>query len=462
MELTPVGVFCVVVGLWNLSSPLRLACWVAASATFSATAVFNFPNVPFGFQPYHWFGVLLVVSTAVKRPHQVGKFAFGTQSGQPWLMAFLIWGVIAAVATGLAGTSVAHMAHLLLGATIMASMVAIMHDTRSAVLVLRWLVGGVVAAACWGLLQFALFVAGIEYPVAVFNNSAGEFAVGFDSTVLQGLFPRVSSVATEPSYLVRSLVPVLGLLLALWAGRARSLDIAVLSPLRDFRVWALLLVTFLSTSTLGLVGLMILSLGLFILARRARPFLVALFTVVLIALMGLAQRSPMLVELADELLFGKFDQYSGQDRASSITNAFAVFMESPVFGGGPGLVTSHDLFMKLLSNFGVVGTVLFLSFLGATVRAALRARARTRGSSESSMIGALVAANVLLWAMDAAGGVSYQYGIFWVLLAFLLATSRARTSKRHAAFRSIEDRENKVGYAAGFGRHDREEREATP
>jgi hypothetical protein len=41
------------------------------------------------------------------------------------------------------------------------------------------------------------------------------------------------------------------------------------------------------------------------------------------------------------------------------------------------------------------------------------------------LVTALGLANAILWFMDIGAGVSYQYGVFWLLLALLLSALRS-------------------------------------
>jgi hypothetical protein len=455
MEVTIVGLVCMVLGVLNLARPVNLTCWLAAAVTFSATAVINVPAIPFGFQPYHWFGVLLIISTLMLKPRALVRSIFVLRGGALWLIAFLLWGILAAAATGLSGTSIAHMVHLTLGAAIMFSVVVNCKSIEAILLVVQWLVAGALAAALWGVLQFVLFILGVDYPVAIFNNSVGEFAIGFDSTVLQGFLPRINSVATEPSYLVRSLVPVMALMLTLWALQERTLKISASGPLRDIRIWIFVLICLLSTSTLGLVGLSLLGVGLFVWVRGARTAITALGVAMTMAVTALVISLPMLNELADELLFGKLELGSGLERVNSVSDALSTFSESPFFGAGPGLVTSHDLVVKLLSNFGFFGAVAFLTFLIASARSANRVRRRTADITRARLAAALIAANIILWLMDAAAGVSYQYGIFWILMALLLSVSREHTTYENSRLATIGLKRSKATGSTGLGHYNR-------
>lgn len=421
MEVTLTGWLMVLVGLLSLHRPLWLTCLLLASVTFSATAVANFPSVPFGMQPYHWFGMLLVVSTLMLRLPRLMRAAAPATGTQVALYAFLAWGIVATMATGAKGTSVAHMVHLIFGASVMACIVANTRRWEHRLLAVRALVFGTLLASAWGIFELLCSVTGVAYPDWVFNNSVGE-SVG-TSTVLFFGVPRLSSVATEPSYLVRSLVPVLCLLMGLWLFGVRTRQrVKLLQPLR-WKVVLLVTIAVLSTSSLGIVALFIASLVPLVFAKRARIYIASVYVLAAAAIVYLFTTNPLLASLADELLFGKLEYGSGIDRIVSVAEASDAFLSSPVFGAGPGLVTSHDLLLKLLSNFGAVGALLFLLMLALATRRAVRRLRCERKEPRSALLLGLVGANLMLWIMDALAGVSYQYGIFWALLGLLISAS---------------------------------------
>jgi hypothetical protein len=52
----------------------------------------------------------------------------------------------------------------------------------------------------------------------------------------------------------------------------------------------------------------------------------------------------------------------------TISLAFGYFQRYPILGIGWGSATSHDLIVKLLSNVGIVGTILFFGAMFSIVR----------------------------------------------------------------------------------------------
>lgn len=451
MEVTPIGWLCIAVGLGVFRDARGLALLLAFSVTFSATAVVNFPGVPFGLQPYHWFGLLLVAHVVWWRSVDLAEVLLASHAADVWLAAFLITGIASAVVTGSSPTAIAHMIHLVFGALVASCLRATLSSRRDVGRLSATVVGGAVFASVWGFLQVGAFLLGMPFPLSLFNNSAGEFAAGFGSTVAGGLVLRMSSVATEPSFLVRSLVPCLALLPVL-RGEARE-PAGVTARVRLAGA-ALVAATLLSTSTLGVLGLGFAAMLAVMGSSRHRRTVLVVTAVGALALFWSLDRFPVMSGITEEIVTGKATAGSGAERAGSIVDALDEFAESPLLGAGPGLVTSHDLVVKLLSNFGLLGAIFFLAALAASVLAGVRAVKGCASAHARRVATALLAANVLLWIMDAAAGVSYQYGVFWVLWALLGAATGWCTGDADDRLRA--DRESNTP-SARDGDHDRPE-----
>jgi hypothetical protein len=425
MEITPVGWVCIVVGLACLTHPRWLAALVATSTVFSATAVVNLPALSFGLQPYHWFGALLF-GAVVLREEAPWRTVFGAlhASAAP-LYGFLAWAVLSMLVNPAPGTSLVHLAHLGLGTSVLLAVRLVAREPGQLRTLARALVVGTVFAAAWGVLQFAFHLVGLPYPDTLFNNSVGESAGGYVSTVLKGLLPRVSSVSTEPSFLVRSLLPALVLVVLVPAISPDTRRRRGMPPSRDWSVWLMVAVALLSTSTTGLVGLAAIALGVVALVPGARWYAGGALALVGLALAWTYTQSPVFASLADELVLRKAELGSGGMRTDTVQAAFAEFLASPLVGAGPGQVTSDDTIVKLLSNYGLVGAAFLGWAMAGTLRAAWIAIRRGRRPHLRGWLLALAGANAVLWAMDLAAGLSYTYGVFWVLWALLLAAVEA-------------------------------------
>jgi hypothetical protein len=391
--------------------------------TFSATAVFNFPGVPFGLQPYHWFGLLLLITSSIQNVIWLPQQLKSSGMMVPFFLIFLFVATISALNSLDSSKAFIHISHILFGFLVMLAAKNAIKDVSSFSKVLEWLYYGMFAAAIWGLLQLLLFFIGVEYPAEIFNNSASSWASGYRSTILNGAFPRISSVATEPSFLVRSLVPFLFLIVNLAFIDQKIYGGVVKIKWVTWKSTFIIFTIIFSTSSVGFIGILLFIIFTLMRDREWNLKLPALAFLGFCFLVFVLQ-SEFFTSLFDDLLFNKLDTFSGITRISTVSLAWYEFKQFPFLGAGPGLITSDDLIVKLLSNFGGLGALLFMCMLGSSLSYAWRSVLIDRRSEVAPLIIALIGANVLLWALDALAGVSYQYGIFWILLSLMLSISR--------------------------------------
>jgi hypothetical protein len=208
----------------------------------------------------------------------------------------------------------------------------------------------------------------------------------------------------------------------------------------------------LSTSTTAYVGLALLyaGYGAFALGRLLlQPRQVQLGAGAVLAwgagVLGLAALllSPGLVDglagLAQGTLFGKLDSASGMERGFWNARAWISFTETFGLGVGIGSTRASSYLLVLLSNVGIVGTLLFALFLWQTAGRALHtAPAAPEGAAAGSA--APVAAAHGMLALLAAASVSatvFDLGLLFYLLAGAAACApvRAGRAQRAAASR---------------------------
>jgi hypothetical protein len=225
--------------------------------------------------------------------------------------------------------------------------------------------------ACWGIFQFLCNVSGLPYPGFLLNNSGSASGRGFMEALDTGIH-RVSSAAVEPSVLAQALLTLLPITLPAWRKRG-----FVFSRRRD-RLLALLfiIVLVLSTSATAYVGLVILALTYVLysvrtggISKTRAMFVFALTGIFAAAFAAVVFVSvPLVSEVVNSVLLGKASSGSGIERAMTISLAFGYFQRYPILGIGWGSATSHDLIVKLLSNVGIVGTILFFGAMFSIVR----------------------------------------------------------------------------------------------
>lgn len=106
-------------------------------------------------------------------------------------------------------------------------------------------------------------------------------------------------------------------------------------------------------------------------ARRGlRIFATLLFAgwCALLLIFAAYQLADPVTDFLDRALFDKLDSQSGVERMSWNAQAWQNFLETRGMGAGLGSVRASNWLIAALGSLGVVGTALFLAFLGATAR----------------------------------------------------------------------------------------------
>jgi O-antigen ligase len=117
---------------------------------------------------------------------------------------------------------------------------------------------------------------------------------------------------------------------------------------------------------------------------------------------------------------------AGRDKIQG--HAWVMFFEKPILGWGPlynevelgsrlgrSIRGTHSLYLTVLTETGVLGSVLFFGALGLMVRAAWQARFRMEGALPMALMG-----NILITAFG-----SHWTGrkLFWLIMAYVLASA---------------------------------------
>jgi O-antigen ligase len=117
---------------------------------------------------------------------------------------------------------------------------------------------------------------------------------------------------------------------------------------------------------------------------------------------------------------------SGRDRIHA--QAWAMFFEKPMLGWGPwyndvelgsrlgrSIRGAHSLYLAVLTEAGLLGSILFFGGLGLLVRAAWQARLRMEGALPMALMGSvLISSFAALWT---------GLKLFWLIMAYVLASA---------------------------------------
>jgi O-Antigen ligase len=449
--MTPLGYILLPLGVAGLLvSPRWLYRLFVFWTLFSATSVLNVGEAQNGsaVQVWMFFGALWILRLGLER---VSLFSFSIDNRLKrtsfWMIAFLVVATISLVMPVLidgslliaaptfegdptplvlTGHNITQLLYLIFGGTlaICVAHANLTDDNREETE--RVILYSGIFLACWGIFQFLCNITGLPYPDFLLNNSGSASGQGFRQALKDIGVQRVSSAAVEPSVLAQALLSLLPLTLPAWLKRG-----FVFSRRRD-RLVALLFVVvlILSTSSVAYVGLAILGLTYVVYSVRTGRFskrkAIAVFVPVGIlatAIVAVAIISvPFVSQIADSVLLSKASSGSAIERAMTISYAFGYFQKYPILGIGWGSATSHDVIVKLLSNVGIVGTV--VGFLGIFSIVRSNWRRISRGNSPLEL-------SREAWLMSLVSFVltsvliefPLPFGNFWLIIGMSMATA---------------------------------------
>ncbi|WP_295808377.1 hypothetical protein [uncultured Nitratireductor sp.] len=239
-------------------------------------------------------------------------------------------------------------------------------------------------------------------------------------------FKRISGTFPEASAFAGFTVVLFAFTASLWLDRMRSLTTGIVAGL-------LLLALLLSTSTTALVSL---AMAMIFLSWRAlpisrggratgRPSAIALalfclplgFMLVLVLAPDFARGVQTFL---DETLYSKLDSQSARERMQWNAVAFQVFLDTWGWGAGLGSARASSYALVLLSNVGLLGTILFALFVGNTLM--------MRSGSERYEYATMRAAKAGIFAglcEAMISGTVYDLGLLFFILAGAAAAMRS-------------------------------------
>jgi hypothetical protein len=276
----------------------------------------------------------------------------------------------------------------------------------------------------WGLLQFVCNVTGISYPASILNNSGSISARGYLEN-LNGV-GRLSSAAVEPSIFALSLISLLPLTVPAWLKRGSVFSV----PLDRFCAVLFTVLLILSTSSTAYLGFLILGVLLIPVFVRTRSMslrkaikLSILTGTAGTAVIGILVVSiPYFKDVISSALLEKAVSGSGMERLMTIGLAFGYFQKFPWLGIGWGSATSHDLIVKLLSNVGIIGTVVFIAAMSSVIWNNWKSLEPMGGPMSLSRVTWFLCFCVFLLA-SVAIGFPLSLGNFWLLLGMAISTA---------------------------------------
>ncbi len=282
-----------------------------------------------------------------------------------------------------------------------------------------------IVLSLWGGVEFICSVIGITYPSYIFNNSTSISALGYQETLSSGI-ARVSSATLEPSVFAQCLISALPLTLPAWFGVK-----PVLSRVWD-RLASLLFVVMLilSTSTTAIFGIAVLAVLLLAVLKKSK--LISFGRTVKLGAAGLAFAVAIATLLASsstarqtltDILLGKTGGGSAIERSMTVALAFGYFQQFPILGIGWGSATSHDLFVYLLSNVGVIGAAVFTVGMFVVIARSWKNLSPRHGRVDSrSMVWFLSLSSFLIVSIFV--GFPLVLGNFWIALGMAIGAGQ--------------------------------------
>lgn len=235
-------------------------------------------------------------------------------------------------------------------------------------------------------------------------------------------FKRISGTFPEASAFAAYTVVLFAFVASLWLDRMRSWLTGALAGL-------LVLASVLSTSATGLIGLIavLLFLGFraahgmlgngpmgrpaFLLSLVVVLPLLFLFTIVLVP--GMAEQ---VESFLDDVLLSKLDSHSGRERSAWNAVAYQVFLDTWGLGAGLGSARASSYLLVLLSNVGLLGTVLFFLFFTSVLSSRLGSGV-AQTTSDGVILRATKAGLVAALVEAVVSGTVYDLGLLFYLLA---------------------------------------------
>lgn len=451
MEVTPLGMFLVVLGTVFFFAKSDLLYWCAIFfVPFSSTAVVNVPSSSnfSALQPWMFFGILWIASQA-SSVMRAKKYWYRqhTRVSVRKLLIFLLVALLSlvmplwidgrlSIESESPGVNESHplyfglrhitqFLYLAYGAAFAIFLAVKNANLNQFRKTLRVFLSSSVFVGSWGLMQWFCYQYGLKYPAFIFNTNKNDMAMGFATEFKDLEIPRVSAVATEPSILAQYLLIVFVIALFAVLGRQK-----MISALWDRLALVLsLLLLFLTTSSTAYLGLGLLIpislLSFFMLGKlRVRQIMMSL-SILAIACFVIYSRTSTVQDLADKVFFSKADSYSGLERLNSVLLAAGYFFQYPLLGVGWGSVTSHDLIFKLLANSGIAGLVAFAMFLSSLGSGLWKSVARTDSGQHLapwSYWGAcMLVASLIFVLTSMVSEFTYVFGHLWFVFGMSLA-----------------------------------------
>ncbi|MDR1884366.1 MAG: hypothetical protein LBR26_16550 [Prevotella sp.] len=416
---------------------------------FSATAVINIGQASnsSSIQPYMLFASLWILSLIIKSLLKKGKktliikvpikeykailplILFSVVALISLVMPLLIDGSELGNKTGRLGfeepiyftsTNITQYIYLLLGIIFSICIYSYNKKKENYLHTLKVYYYAILFTVIWGLIEYLLKITGKE-PIPVFNNSlkTGNMVLA----VIEDGGQRIASVCAEASIFVQVVIVILPFVII----GIQNNKYITNKYFDCFYLFLTILTILLSTSSSGILALIILAILIFLIKQHSLSigkkilyttsffFLLFIFVTLTFLFWG---------DMLQMMIFDKPESYSAMERLGNIIQAWYNFENYPLLGVGWGSVTSMDLVVKLLSNTGIAGTLLFLIYLFITGRNLIRCSKNEYLYTEK-LRDAILISFILVVFLSEIAGLSFMFGHPWLILGLSMICQSA-------------------------------------
>jgi len=285
---------------------------------------------------------------------------------------------------------------------------------------LKLVLSGITFMIFWGWIgDFCVFL-NIPYPHQLFNH-LGMSKEGI--SILSG-WPRMASVTMEASYFAQILIPITPFFY--WFSQEEK-SFVFNKKYHSIMYFVSIISALLAYTTTGVIGFLLI-IG-FLLMNRIR-FLNTISRYILVLFyLGLSVLALVFISI---YLVNIADTYSGVERFKTIYLGFEYFLDYPILGLGWGVFPTYDLFINLLVNFGILGTVSFIIFI-FNIFTRFNTKIKLKNKFKP-LYKAGLESLILLLIVSELSGFIYHSQYFWLYIGLAISISSLKFQKQHEVF----------------------------
>ena len=283
---------------------------------------------------------------------------------------------------------------------------------------LKLLLLGITFMIFWGWFGDLTYLLEIPYPKLFNQIGMNEFGIHD----FQG-FPRMTSVTMEASYFAQMLIPITPYFY--WFHQQEEAFVFTKSFHKKMYILSIITLP-LAITTTGVLGFFVLT-GLWLknnirfYSLKSKYFLVTLYSLIVM----------IAIYLGVSYLIDVSGTYSGIERFKTVHYGAIYFIDYPILGLGWGVFPTYDLFINLLVNFGLIGTIPFL-ILMYNIFVKLRIKNKNANIKTKPLFKAALESFVLILIVSQLSGFIYHSQYFWLYVGLAISIGSINQRKQIA------------------------------